>query len=73
MTDKEFVDFVNSLANSTESDPKRWENATVASYLRAMAAWVEDREGFYRANHIDPSDVPWRLFADMLEAGAVYE
>jgi hypothetical protein len=52
-----------------------WQNQDVYTFLQAMAAWLNDCEGFYRntGKPIDVDQPSWQLFADMLSAAAVYE
>lgn len=50
-----------------------WENDTLASYLEAMAGWLEDCDGFY-ANQGRPLPTnPWEILADALRAARIYE
>lgn len=52
-----------------------WQNQGVYSFLQAMAAWLEDCEGFYRntGQAVDVDQPSWQLFGDALSAAAVYE
>ena len=58
-----------------DNDAVEWDNDTAYSYLQAMAAWLHDSEGFYRniGEQCDSNEASWQLFADMLQAAAVYE
>lgn len=66
--------FINELAADLEANPQRWENSTLDRYLRALASWVDDSDGFYtnqgRAVPVNPS---WRDVAEMLMAASMYE
>ncbi|MCA9075567.1 MAG: hypothetical protein KDA93_11080 [Planctomycetaceae bacterium] len=58
-----------------DNDAFEWDNETAYAYLQAMAAWLHDSEGFYHniGEPHDPNHASWQLFADMLQAAAVYE
>ncbi|MEM6260432.1 MAG: hypothetical protein AAGI37_19330 [Planctomycetota bacterium] len=58
-----------------DNDAVEWDNDTTYSYLQAMAAWLRDSDGFYRnvGEQFDTNNPSWQLFADMLQAAAVYE
>lgn len=70
----EFVKIVGEIAATLGSDPDIWENTTVHDYLSAMAAWVEDMDGYFE-NLGDPvpTHPTWELFAQILQAARVYE
>ena len=43
-------------------------------YLNAIEAWTQDMEGYYRnTNKSMPKNIPWKIFADILYAGTIYE
>jgi len=46
-TTEEFVSFVNNLSKDFHDNPKSWENNNLGAFLEALAAWVEDMEGYY--------------------------
>ena len=70
----DFVEFVRSLAEQCRSRPEEWENRDLPSYLEAMAAWVEDMDGYYQNRGETPPDQPtWTTFKDVLQAAKVYE
>jgi hypothetical protein len=58
-----------------ENDAIEWENETAYSFLQALAAWLNDADSFYlNINESrDPNNASWQLFADALQAAAVYE
>ena len=70
---QELVDLIFKLLD--ENDAIEWENETAYSFLQALAAWLNDADGFYRnINEArDPNNASWQLFADALQAAAVYE
>jgi hypothetical protein len=50
-----------------------WENDTLGTYLEAMAAWLDDCDGYYTDQHrVRPSNV-WVIFNDALRAATRYE
>ena len=74
ITSKEqFLNFLFDLLD--HNDAVEWENDTVYSFLQAMAAWLDDAEGYYKNVELDfDVEIPsWQLFADMLLAATVYE
>jgi hypothetical protein len=52
-----------------------WENETAYTFLQALAAWLEDSDGYYSNMKIpmDTNAASWQLFADALQAAAIYE
>lgn len=51
-----------------------WENADLASFLEALAAWVGDADGWYRhTGRYLPVNGDWRFFAHALRATTSYE
>ncbi|MBL1175491.1 MAG: hypothetical protein FWK01_10245 [Pantanalinema sp. GBBB05] len=58
-----------------ENDAAEWENETAHRFLEALAAWLNDADGFYRniKEARDPNEASWQLFADALQAATVYE
>jgi len=43
-------------------------------FLTAMHNWVVDMEGFYaNTQQPQPEHIPWKIFADILMAGKIYE
>ena len=70
----DFVEFVRELAHSLQQSPEGLENRDLPSYLEALAAWVEDMDGYYRNRGETPPEPPgWKAFAQMLLAARVYE
>jgi hypothetical protein len=73
-TRDDFVAFVRVLRRDLADDPSAWENDTVASYLDALAAWVEDMDGYRdHARENDAKAPSWKLFGESLLAARVYE
>jgi len=69
----DFIAFVHELRQELIQRPERWENVTLESYLEAVAAWVQDVEGYagYQEEGIPSSS--WRWFGLMLLAATTYE
>ena len=68
--------FINLFFDlSDHNDKVEWENESVYSFLQAMAAWLNDADGFYKNIKLgfDTEKPSWQLFADMLLAATVYE
>jgi len=73
-TRDDFVRFLTKLQADLRDNRDQWANADLASFLEAMAAWVQDSEGFYQNTGQRAADLPpWRLFADILMASRMYE
>ena len=45
-TRDDFVAFVRALLRDLHENPGVWENTTLETYLEAMAAWVQARDGY---------------------------
>ncbi|MEU7114964.1 hypothetical protein [Streptomyces sp. NPDC046182] len=66
--------FVRSLHRSNVDGGDSWDNADLAGFLEAMAAWIDDADGWYRnAGHELPASGDWRFFARALQAATMYE
>lgn len=52
-----------------------WENSDLDSFLRALAAWIEDMDGYYAntGQAYDERSLSWKNIADMLAASTMYE
>jgi hypothetical protein len=73
-TRADLVAFVQALRADLHAEPKKWENATLESFLGALASWTEDMDGYYE--NLDrevPKTPTWRTFGEMLAAARVYE
>lgn len=72
-TREDFVTVTRRLAASLNDSPEEWENPTLPRYLDALAAWIEDMDGFYeRRGEIAP-EIPWKVFAEIIVAAKYYE
>lgn len=72
-TRNEFIQFVRALVEDRESDPTRWEAQSIEHYLEALAAWVNDMDGWFKNRGEQMPDPSWWLFAQILIAARVYE
>jgi hypothetical protein len=71
---EDFVSFVYLLSQDFRENPKSWENDDIGTYLEALAAWVEDMDGYYLNNDCPIPEKPdWKHVADMLMAAKIYE
>ena len=69
-----FVAFVRALACTAREDPAAVENQDLGAYLEALAAWVEDMDGYFRnRGEPIPTQPSWQLLGEMLAAARVYE
>ena len=54
--------------------PEQWENTSLEAYLGAMAAWVQDMDGYYRkCGEKIPKHLTWKNLGEMLSAARIYE
>jgi hypothetical protein len=66
--------FVHSLQRSYVDDGNSWENGDLGDFLEALAAWIDDADGWYRnAGRELPADGDWSFFARALRAATIYE
>ncbi|MGV9629784.1 DUF7660 family protein [Streptomyces sp. NPDC003487] len=66
--------FVRSLRRSHAEDGGSWENADLPSFLEALAAWIDDADGWYSNTGQElPTAGDWAFFARALQAATVYE
>ena len=70
----DFVAFVRALRRDFQDNPSAWENDTLTSYLDALAAWVEDMDGYLdHAGEKNAQHPSWKHLAESLLAARVYE
>ena len=69
-----FVSLVRDLVCELKDRPSAWENQDLATYLDALAAWVEDMDGYFqhKGEH-GPEQPSWKLLGQILVAARVYE
>jgi hypothetical protein len=73
-TKNDFLSFVHELSQDYYHNPDAWENKDLGSFLEALAAWVEDMEGYYLSqDQAVPERPNWQMVANMLAAAKIYE
>ncbi|MEF9882693.1 DUF7660 family protein [Streptomyces sp. P9-A4] len=71
---EELASFVRSLRRSHGDGGDAWDNADLAGFLEALAAWMDDADGWYRNTGRElPPHGDWRFFARALQAATMYE
>ena len=71
---EDFVTFVHALLKRLKESSQTWENRDLESYLEAMAAWVEDMDGYFQnIGQAVPKNPSWKLLAQILIAASIYE
>lgn len=71
---EDLVGFVRDLVSDLRTWPGEWENNRLETYLEAVAAWVEDMEGYYQnRGEVAPQEPNWKLFGEILLAAKFYE
>ncbi|MFD5521553.1 hypothetical protein [Streptomyces sp. NPDC127066] len=66
--------FVRSLQRSHAEDGSSWENPDLPSFLEALAAWIDDADGWYSNTGRElPASGDWTFFARALRAATIYE
>lgn len=73
-TREDFAEFVKAVSRDLRDNPTSWSNTSLQSYLEALAAWVDDMDGYYsNRGRLIPEQPDWPIVADMLMAARVYE
>lgn len=73
-TRTDLVGFIEALNADLAARPEDWENPTLASFLGAMASWIEDMDGFYENDgRALPPQPNWKMIGEMLAAARIYE
>jgi len=73
-TREDLIAFLECLSADYAANGATWDNADLASFLVAMAAWAADMDGWYNNHGEELATVaPWRVLADILMAARVYE
>ena len=71
---EDLIKFIDHLRSDLQANKGEWENISLEDYLEAMAAWINDMEGFYlNTNQPVPKQPSWKTFADILYASSMYE
>lgn len=73
-TREELAAWVKNLSEEFRANPNSWDNNNLESFLDAMAAWIEDMDGYY-LNHKQPvpTTPEWKTLALILAAARYYE
>jgi hypothetical protein len=63
----DLAEFVRELASALKTDPQSWENTDLA-FLKALAAWAEDMDGYYQnvLGRQVPDQPTWRTLGEIL-------
>lgn len=73
-TKDDFLEFLSFLSKDKKESAEQWENAEIEDYLRAIASWVEDMEGYYdNTDSKMPLDINWQFIATLFYVGKIYE
>jgi len=73
-TRDDLAGFVASLAREARQVPNTWENRDLQSFLEALAAWINDMDGYFLNQGTPAPEQPsWRTVAQMLAAATTYE
>lgn len=73
-TKEELIQFIHHLRKDLLANEEEWENVSLADYLDAMAAWMEDMDGYYKnTGQPIPEQASWKTLADILFAATMYE
>ena len=71
---KSLAAFVRELAEELARNPKAWENRDLPAFLGAMAAWIDDMDGYYtNMGEEPPAEPTFETIADILMAATMYE
>ncbi|MFF5936000.1 hypothetical protein [Streptomyces sp. NPDC012508] len=71
---EDLASFVRSLHRGTVDGGDLWGNVDLPGFLEALAAWIDDADGWYRnAGRELPAEGDWRFFAQALQAATMYE
>jgi hypothetical protein len=73
-TREDFISFLRALKKNYIENLSSWENRDIEAFLGGMASWVEDMDGFYISQGLPIPEKPdWKIFADILMGGKLYE
>ncbi len=73
-TRDDFVVFMRNLLRDWRQHPEQWENASLEAYLEAIAAWVQDMDGYYcNRGEPFPKHLTWKNVGEILLAARIYE
>jgi hypothetical protein len=73
-TRDDFVMFMHHLVQDLRTCPERWEHTSLDAYLAALAAWVQDMDGYYHnRGEESPQHLTWKHIGEILLAARIYE
>jgi hypothetical protein len=71
-TRDDFVQFARDLAANLRDNPDEWTNPDLATYLAALAAWVEAMDGYFQnRGELVPEQPTWKTLGQILYAAKV--
>lgn len=73
-TKEDLATFVAALKNDLIANKDDWENPDLERFLDAMSAWIFSMDTAHKnLGKETPVQPTWRVFADILLAGKIYE
>ena len=73
-TRDDFVTFMYHLVRDLRTYPEHWDNTSLDAYLTALAAWVQDMDGYYyNRGEESPQHLMWKHVGEILLAARIYE
>ena len=74
-THEDFANYVRDLLGDLEKGESYWQNGSLKTFLESLAHWVKERMPDYweREGRQMPDAPAWKLMAELLFVGAVYE
>jgi len=61
------------LADWSDGPPANWENLSLPDYLEALAAWLNDCDGYYASRGVPIPWNGWEVTRAALRAATIYE
>lgn len=66
--------FLHHRVRNLRTCPERWENPSLETYLTAIAAWVQDMDGYHgNRGETVPQQPTWKQIGEILLAASIYE
>lgn len=70
---EDLATFVEEMRASLKKG-HQWENQDLESFFGAMAAWIDDMDGYFEnQGKACPEEPSWQTFAQILAASTIYE
>ena len=72
---KSFVEFIELLRSDLLANPDTWENRNLDDFLKAMARYADDIQGYYdnMRQPVDADKANWQVFSDIFKGSSIYE